>query len=190
MEFKVKWLNSEEFDNLPYKKARTSLGLADKNRGEVYVRETGNMALDTFSVYHEIEHLKGNDHGEHEAPDEKGIYYKDLGTTIGTGVGAVGGSLIGQPMLGASIGGSIGGKFGGGSKQKNGLKGLVGQTAMDQFAPQQSGGPQQPQSPHSVQVGGDSGMGGSVGGGGGSMVDRIRQALYSRTKGNYAGGPQ
>jgi len=183
MEFKLKWLDSESFDNLPYKKAPTALGLADKNTGTVYIRDTGNVALDTFSVYHELEHLKGNDHGEYESPDEKGIYYKDTGQWLQTASPIANfipgiGQLVSMGMAGA------GGAMHNRSQQKSQMGSQQSGDPMSQF-----GSPQAQQAPNTIQVGGGMGQG-TTGSGGGSITDRIRQLLQSRMKGNYAGGPQ
>lgn len=75
MSYTVKFLDNDSFNKLPYKKVHESVGLADSHSGIAYVRDTGNP-LDIFTAYHELEHLKGDDLGEHEDPNEPGIYYK------------------------------------------------------------------------------------------------------------------
>lgn len=133
--YTVKFLDNESFDNLPYKRVSSAVGLADSNKGIAYVRDTGNP-MDIFTAYHELEHLKGDDLGEHEDPDENGVYYKDIGKTLAyvapfaalliPGVGpalfgaasSVGGALsgVGGALAGAagSVGSGLSGLFGGG----------------------------------------------------------------------------
>lgn len=190
MEFKLKWLNSEEFDRLPYKKAPTALGLADKNTGDVYIRDTGNVALDTFSVYHELEHLKGNDHGEHEDPDEQGIYYKNLKSVFVKPIQQLMSASINNPIADTLFGGLNRSLPGGKKPQQPQMQqsqgswsGLINQI----FTPQAMS----PQSPAVSQVGG--GDGGNISGsdaGTQGTIDKIRQFMASRQKGNYVGGPQ
>ncbi len=179
MEFKVRWLNSEEFDRLPYKKAPTSLGLADKNTQTVYVRDTGNKALDTFSVYHEIEHLNGNDHGEHEDPDEKGIFYKDTGGWLQTAAPLA--SFIPGVGPAVSLGMGAGGKA---MQNRSAQKSQAGQqNPMQQFQTPQA---PQAQDPNVVQTGGSGA--GMMGGGGDGLMDKVRQMISKqRQSGFYAG---
>lgn len=184
MEFKVHWLDNDKFNELPYKKAQTALGLADKNSGDVYVRDTGNVALDTFSVYHEIEHLKGNDHGEHEDPDEKGVYYKDTGGWMQTL------SPFANFIPGIGPGVSLGLGAGGTAMSNNASKKQASQQAqpaqgtMNQFNPQASA---TPASPSVSQAGGT--QGGDASGGMGGTINKVRDYM-ARQKGNWAGGPQ
>jgi len=70
--YKVKILSSEQFDNLPYKRAKDVLGIADTNTGVAFVRKTGLNRLDKMTLDHEILELtaKVSPH------DEDGIRYK------------------------------------------------------------------------------------------------------------------
>lgn len=85
--YTVKFLDNEAFDNLPYKQVGASIGVADKNSGIAYVRDRGNP-MDIFTAYHELEHLKGDALGEHEDPDEAGVYYKKNSWMIPAGIAA------------------------------------------------------------------------------------------------------
>ena len=185
MDFKIRWLDSEEFNRLPYKKAPTALGLADKTTGTVYVRDTGNVALDTFSVYHELEHLKGNDHGEHEDPDEKGVYYKDAGGWMQTAAPFA--NFI--PGIGPAV--SLGLGAGGTAmsmrnQSRQATKASQMGSQMGQQGGAMSGFGQAPQAPNVVQAGGGSqdGMAGGVEQG---TIAKIRELLSSRSKGFYSG---
>jgi hypothetical protein len=72
--YTLHYLNDKEFDNLPYKHVRTSLGCADEKTGNAYVRRTGIKPIDEFTTDHEISELiaKVSPH------EEDGIRYKNL----------------------------------------------------------------------------------------------------------------
>ena len=72
MGYEIRVVSSEEFDELPYKKARKSLGLADSKSNIAYVRETGIRGLDENTINHEFDELmmKVSPH------EEDGIRYK------------------------------------------------------------------------------------------------------------------
>ena len=122
MSYTVKFLDNESFERLPYKKVMTSIGVADRNSGIAYVRDTGNP-MDIFTAYHELEHLKGDDLHEYESPGEDGIYYKDMGWLLP--VAAAASFLI--PGVGPAIGGALGsvGSAAGGALSSLGLGGLT-----------------------------------------------------------------
>lgn len=121
--YTVKFLDNESFDNLPYKGVATAVGVADRNSNIAYVRDTGNP-MDIFTAHHELEHLKGDDLGEHESPDEDGIYYKKLGQFILPALAAAS-FLI--PGVGPAIGGALGsvGGAAGGALSSVGLGGIT-----------------------------------------------------------------
>jgi hypothetical protein len=70
--YTLHYLNDKEFDNLPYKLAKTSFGAADEKTGNAYVRRTGIKPIDEFVTEHEIAELvaKVSPH------EEDGIRYK------------------------------------------------------------------------------------------------------------------
>lgn len=70
--YTIKILKSEEFDKLPYKHVKTSLGLADPKTGKAFVRATGNKEWDMATLSHEVDELvaKVSPH------EEDGIRYK------------------------------------------------------------------------------------------------------------------
>lgn len=177
MNYTVKFVDSETFDRLPYNKVVTSIGVADRNKGIAYVRDTGNP-MDIFTAHHELEHLKGDDLNEFESPGEDGIYYKDLGSTFKTIAGPVG-SLFGP--LGGLFGQATGALMGGGKKQEQGQQ----QPTMNAFNP--SAQIQTPQAPATSQVGGATG--GDAGGGlGAGTIDKVRQLMAKQNQsGFYAG---
>ena len=89
MGYEIRIVSNEEFDSLPYKKAKTSLGLADAKTGVAYIRETGVRELDQATIDHEFDELVSKI-SPHE---EDGIRYKSGG--------GLGGILA--PILGAAI---------------------------------------------------------------------------------------
>jgi len=198
--YTVKFLDSESFDNLPYNKVGTSLGVADRNKGVAYVRDTGDPLM-IFNAYHELEHLKGDDLGEHESPGEDGVYYKGFGQMFDS----IGGTLA--PILGSIIGGPIGGaaasgmqNFAGGIVNKSGRKDAANramesqqqqQPAMQQFTPSM---PTQAQAaaPATSAIGGGQGGGMEGAGMGQGAAGKIRSTQqlvqdFSRSKGFYGG---
>lgn len=106
----VQFLNSEQFEALPYSKVATSLGVADRNTGIAYVRDTASP-LDVFTAMHELEHLRGDDLHEHETEGEPGVYYKDFGQTLMT-VAPIALGMFGGPLLGG-LGSALSGVGGG-----------------------------------------------------------------------------
>ena len=191
--YTLKFLSSDDFDRLPYDRVSTSLGVADRGKGEAYVRDTASI-VDVFTAMHELEHLKGDDLGEHESPDEDGIYYKDSGKliqTIGPAIAPFTGPFA-PAVLAASQGG-------GGAMSANRAAKKQNSAMLDQQRAMQGGqggmmgqfldqGPTQGQGSPAVSMvggGGSNAMSGS--GGGGGIGDRIRQLLMERSKGFYSG---
>lgn len=183
--YTVKFVDSDTFDKLPYKKVATSVGVADRNLGMAYVRDTGNP-MDIFTAYHELEHLKGDDLHEFESPGEDGIYYKDLGNSISQFFQA---SIPGTKSFKENTIPFATSLVPGGSA----LMGMVKdkqpqqqpQTPMDSFNP--SAQVQTPQAPATSQVGGLTG--GDAGGGlGQGTIDKVRQLMAKQNQsGFYAG---
>lgn len=106
MGYEIRIVSNEEFDTLPYKKAKTSLGLADPKTGVAYVRETGVRELDQATIDHEFDELI-----QQVSPhEEDGIRYKSgggLGSILGPVIGAILTPFIGPggPIVGGLISG-------------------------------------------------------------------------------------
>ena len=180
MSYTVKFISHEDFDNLPYNKVGTSIGVADRNAGVAYVRDTGNP-MDIFTAYHELEHLKGDDLHEYSSPGEDGVYYKDFGSVVKNILPTVGGFLTGGPVGGAlgAAGSFLGGKGGNQQQQPQ-------QAPMDSFNPgAMSPVPQAAPATSSVGGGGDGGMGGGLGQG---TMDKVRQTLQRQNQSGYYAG--
>ena len=81
--YTVNVLSEKDFDKLPYKHAKTSLGLADAKTGVAYVRDTGYNDITKDTIAHELDELmqKTSPH------EEDGIRYKNL-KSLGAGAGA------------------------------------------------------------------------------------------------------
>jgi hypothetical protein len=97
-EFTFKILSDEDFDNLPYDDAKSSLGLSVMSTKTAYIRKTGVKELDMGTIQHEFDELM-----QQTSPHEiNGIRYKKGGglgkliiTTLATLV---------NPFLGAAVG--------------------------------------------------------------------------------------
>lgn len=97
--YTLKILKNEDFDKLPYKKAKTSLGLANAKTGMAFVRDTGYNDITKATISHELDEMV-NKVSPHE---EDGIRYKSL-ASLGAGAGA--------GALSNILGGMLPGKFG------------------------------------------------------------------------------
>jgi hypothetical protein len=117
--YTVKILSEKEFDGLPYKHAKTSLGLADPKSGVAYVRDTGYNDITKGTIDHELDELiaKVSPH------EEDGIRYKNL-ASLGGGAGA---GLLSQmvpalqpfsPLISAGVGAAV-------NKDKDYLRGAL-----------------------------------------------------------------
>src|SRR3990167_6419691 len=182
--YTVKFVDNETFDNLPYNKVATSIGVADRNSGMAYVRDTGNP-MDVFTAYHELEHLKGDDLGEYESPGEDGIYYKGFGDILSNILPTIGGFFTGGP-IGAGIG-AAGSFLGGKGKEQQ-----PQQAPMNQFNPQASVSQAQGQQAPAVSAVGGAGAGGAGGAMGQGTVGKMRSDMElaqsaMRQKGFYSG---
>ena len=175
----VKFVDNETFDSLPYKNAGTSLGVADRNKGIAYVRDTGNP-MDIFTAYHELEHLKGEDWEEHASPSEDGVYYKGFGDVISSVSSFI-------PGIGGLLGKGAGMLFGGGKQQQ---QQQPQQPTMQQFNPATSMTSQQSQAPAAPATSSVGGNGGNFAGGemgGSNTMDKVRNLLQQRQSGFYQG---
>jgi len=81
--YTVKVLSEKDFDKLPYKHTKTSLGMADAKTGVAYVRDTGYNDITKETINHEFDELMASV-SPHE---EDGIRYKNL-ASLGGGAGA------------------------------------------------------------------------------------------------------
>lgn len=81
--YTVNVLSEKDFDKLPYKHTKTSLGLADAKTGVAYVRDTGYNDITKDTITHELDELMAKV-SPHE---EDGIRYKNL-ASLGAGAGA------------------------------------------------------------------------------------------------------
>jgi len=123
-------LDDKDYDSLhkqfPYiteEKLKDSLGFADKEKREAYVRRTVVKEMDAATMQHELQELLAKNSG-HE--DENGIRWKGgvggifekiapvVVPVLGTLLGGVGGATLG-PILGstAQVGSTVGGALGG-----------------------------------------------------------------------------
>jgi len=184
--YTVKFLDNESFDNLPYKKVSESVGVADRNKGVAYVRDTGDPLM-IFNAYHELEHLKGDDLGEHESPGEDGVYYKDAGGWMQTAAPFL--SIIPGigPLLsaGAGIGGGIMSNKAQAKQQSQQMQSQQ-QPAMQQFTPSMPS--QSTAAPATSAIGGGQGGGMEGAGMGQGAAGKIRSTqelaqLAMRSKG-------
>jgi len=82
--YTIKVLSSDDFDQLPYKRAQEALGLADPKSNTAYVRYTSIPDLNKYLVDHEFEHLVE----QVPTDEEDGIRYKI--PFIGPVLGAIG----------------------------------------------------------------------------------------------------
>lgn len=117
--YTVKVLTEKDFDALPYKHAKTSLGLADAKTGVAYVRDTGYNDITKGTIEHELDELMAKV-SPHE---EDGIRYKNL-ASLGAGAGT--GLLTSffpklqsfSPVISAGVGAAV-------NKDKNYLQGAL-----------------------------------------------------------------
>jgi len=131
MSYTVKILSSDNFDKLPFERAKTSLGAADPKNRTAYIRDTGYNDITKGTISHELDELM-----QEKSPHEvDGIRYKDFSQSFGN----FGSSLpvIGKaagPVLGAV--GGIGDLFGSGMS-KVGLPSFnMGNPSVSQFSNQ------------------------------------------------------
>lgn len=122
--YTLKILSSEDFDKLPYKHAKTSLGAADAKTGVAYVRDTGYNDITKATISHELDELVTNV-SPHE---EDGIRYKSLASLgAGAGAGALSSLIPGlknfSPIISAGAGALANRK---GQPWKGALQGFAG----------------------------------------------------------------
>src|SRR3990167_10231951 len=85
--YTIKILANDRFDELPYKDAEVSLGLADPKKNTAYVRYTAWPELNKYLIDHEFEHLIE----DVPTDEEDGIRYKKFRQAIGN-IGQWGGN--------------------------------------------------------------------------------------------------
>jgi len=117
--YTVKILSEKEFDGLPYKHAKTSLGLADAKTGVAYVRDTGYNDITKHTIDHELDELiaKTSPH------EEDGIRYKNLASLAGGAGSGILSSMVPAlkgfaPLISAGVGAAV-------NKDKNYLQGAA-----------------------------------------------------------------
>jgi hypothetical protein len=125
--YTVKILSSEEFDKLPFSRAKEALGAADPKTNIAYVRDTGYNDVTKHTIEHELDELM-----QKTSPHEiDGIRYKipvlgPIFSGLGNAAGAIG-SGIGN--VAGAVGSGIGKVAGGIGKAAGalgrGAKGLV-----------------------------------------------------------------
>lgn len=129
--YSIHVLPQKQFNKLPYKDVDISLGLADRQKGRIYVRESGIPAIDLLTIGHEI-HEMVSKVSPHE---EDGIRYKKGGvlrSIVPIIVGAVATVLTGGVAAPLLLGGLTGAGMGAyaGSRHKElggaGRAGLMG----------------------------------------------------------------
>jgi len=96
--YEIRIMENEEFDALPYAKAKESLGMADAKTGVAYVRKTGVAGLDANTINHEFDELLQSV-SPHE---EDGIRYKS-GGSLGKWLAPVLGFALAPFTAGMSI---------------------------------------------------------------------------------------
>ena len=114
MAYSIKILSNDEFEQLPYNRLETSLGVADPKINTAYVRQIAHPQLQKYLIDHEFEHLI-----EEVPTDEfEGVRYKDFGSSlksVGKFALPIAGMMTGNPLL-ATAGGAAGGALQGGWK--------------------------------------------------------------------------
>lgn len=102
--YEINILENDEFDALPYKHAKTALGMADAAAGKAYIRRTGVEALDANTIRHEFDELlqKVSPH------EEDGIRYKSGGSLGSIFAPILGGlAYLINPALGIAVGAGL-----------------------------------------------------------------------------------
>jgi len=96
--YEIRIMDDVDFNELPYKHAKTALGMADAKAGVAYVRRTGISGLDANTINHEFDELlqKVSPH------EEDGIRYKS-GGSLGKWLAPVLGLMIAPFTGGMSI---------------------------------------------------------------------------------------
>jgi hypothetical protein len=108
-------LEDEEFDKLPYEGIGDSLGFADPETGDAFVRKTGVKDWDMATIQHEMDELlaSGSFHTDADGIRHKKVFKEVLAPVLAT----VAGSMIGAPYLGA-LGAPLGAMAGSAIQQK------------------------------------------------------------------------
>ena len=102
--YMVQVLTDKEFDNLPYRGISDSLGIADKEKGLAFVRQSGlGKEFDLATLTHEVNHLIETHATD---VDKFGIMHKKftevLSSVAAPVVGAIA-TLVGHPYVGALL---------------------------------------------------------------------------------------
>lgn len=104
--YTISILDDKDFDALPYKGISDSLGFADPETGNAFVRKSGSKEMDALTLQHEIQHLLGQNKAHKDA---YGIYHKKVFKEIIAPyiLPALGG-ILGGPLLGGLLGSTLG----------------------------------------------------------------------------------
>jgi len=97
--YTIRLLEDAEFDKLPYKGISDSLGFADPETGDAYVRKTGVKDWDMATIQHEIDELLSKESFDTDADGirHKKFFKQVLAPVLAT----LAGTMIGAPYLGA-----------------------------------------------------------------------------------------
>lgn len=92
-------LDNDKFDKLPYENISDSLGFADPETGNAFVRRTGVPDWDAETIQHEIQELLAKDSFH---TDANNIRHKKFFKQVGIpALATLAGALVGAPFLGA-----------------------------------------------------------------------------------------
>lgn len=188
MSYTIKFLDDDEFEQLPAQDIQSKVGVAYPDSGEAFVRKSGVSAVDTFTAIHELEHLQGNDLDEHFDTENR-CYYKNFGQVMQTaapmlaslipGIGPVAGPALASTNSFGMFGKSPG-QVQQGNQQRD-AQGAMGQNMMQEFSSMGQG------SPFTSQAMGGSGS--SMGSSGGNAIKGLSsQPQFSNQQyGTYNG---
>lgn len=108
--YTIRVLDDKEFDNLPYKGINDSLGFADPETGDAFVRRTGVKEMDMATIQHEMEELISSESFHEDANGIRHKKGKDIFRKVVApiAVGVLTGGL-GLPAWAGATAGAIGG---------------------------------------------------------------------------------
>ena len=111
--YTIKVLSSEDFDLLPYPKAKESLGMSVMKTKTAFVRRTGVEDMDIGTIHHEFDELMAAT-SPHE---ENGIRYKAWIPFLINALAMAAGSAGVEALVTGGVSAARGGEFGEGAKQ-------------------------------------------------------------------------
>lgn len=92
-DFTISYLSPEEYDKLPYKNIKTSLGVTDMRKKKIYIKDTGDDEMKVLVKQHELMESKLKNSPD-EPSNEDGVRYLSLKKII-SNVGKALSGLIG-----------------------------------------------------------------------------------------------